>query len=174
MHRLDGRAVGLSGKDGDLIRARRTEEKNQKPDGNAAGVVEQINAEIISVLDKADYLPVIAPIGIGPDGETVTLSADQVAAHLAGALNAGKLIFIGDGPGLMEKDNLLTQLRGREARKLLRGDSLDERNRQKIEAALTALSKGVPRVHFVDGRVPHSIIGELFTTSGVGTMIRPD
>jgi len=172
IHRLGGRAVGLSGKDGELIRARRLERGADNSETSAAGVVDAVNPELLGVLERSGYLPVVAPIGIGPDGETVTLSADQVAAHLAVALGAGKLIFVADTPGLVEEGTThITSMKAREAQRLLDTSKIEAADLQRLRAGLHAVSGGVLRVQVVDGRVPHHVVGELFTSSGVGTMI---
>ena len=167
VQRLGGQAVGLSGKDGDLIRAKRATLSG----GSTAGTIERVDAGVVGVLDNANYLPVVAAIGVDHEGETVTLSADSVASELAISLNAGKLIYVADAPGIADDGKLITSLNENSAGELLKTGGLGDGSSRRLNAGLRAFTNHVRRVHFIDGRVPHSIIGELFTSSGVGTML---
>lgn len=167
VQRLGGQAVGLSGKDGDLIRAKRATLSG----GSTAGTIDRVDAGIVGVLDNANYLPIVAAIGVDNDGDTVTLSADSVAAELAISLNAGKLIFVANASGITEDASLITSLDNNSATEYLKTGVLEDETSRRLNAGLRALNNHVRRVHFIDGRVPHSIIGELFTSSGVGSML---
>jgi acetylglutamate kinase len=167
VQRLGGQAVGLSGKDGDLIRAKRATLSG----GSTAGTIERVDAGVVGVLDNANYLPIVAAIGVDNDGETVTLSADSVASELAISLNAGKLIFMANTPGITEEGTLMTSLDADSAAELLKTGALEDGTSRRLSAGLRAHSNHVRSVHFIDGRVPHSIVGELFTSLGVGTML---
>jgi acetylglutamate kinase len=165
-------AVGLSGVDGGLLIARRRE----SPDLGFVGEVIRVNAAVVSTLIERAFVPVIASIAMDEAGQPYNVNADAVAAELAVALGAEKLVFLNDVPGVLGgSGELLAELGAGEARSLLadggvvRGGMIP-----KLEAALRALDGGVGRVHLVDGRVPHAVVLELFTPEGVGTMISPD
>ena len=165
-------AVGLSGVDGGLLIARRRE----SPDLGFVGEVIRVNAAVVSTLIERAFVPVIASIAMDEAGQPYNVNADAVAAELAVALGAKKLVFLNDVPGVLGgSGELLAELGAGEARSLLadggvvRGGMIP-----KLEAALRALDGGVGRVHLVDGRVPHAVVLELFTPEGVGTMISPD
>jgi acetylglutamate kinase len=159
---LDGaHAIGISGKDGALLRARRL-------DGDA-GEVTSVNATVVEMLLRQSFVPVISPIALGDDGASYTIAAEAAAAAIAVSLGAPKLIFLADVAGIIEHDELLTDLTAADIER--RRSSLA----REIDGAaiLTALRGGVGRVHIIDGRTPHSLIAELFTDRGVGTLITP-
>lgn len=165
------KGVGLSGKDGGLIRARKFASTR---DLGRVGEVERVDTTLIEMLIEDGRIPVVSPVGLGDDGIAYNINADVVAAELASALKAEKLIFMSDVPGFLEDDKVVAemtadQLKGRIDRGAVTGGMLP-----KLSAALTALRRGVRQVHLVDGRVAHNLIAELFTDSGVGTLIRKD
>jgi acetylglutamate kinase len=169
-----GQAVGLSGKDATLIRARRR--AHRLPDGaevdiGLVGEVEAINVQPIRLLEEHGFIPVIAPIGVGPGGETYNVNADLVAGEVAAALDAEKLIHLTDVQGILVEGRLHSTLPGKEAERLMRAGVIDGGMLPKVESALRALEGGTGKVHIIDGRVPHAILLELFTREGIGTEI---
>ncbi|MHB8766800.1 MAG: acetylglutamate kinase [Deferrisomatales bacterium] len=175
-----GRAVGLSGKDGGLIRAKklfmqRRTEGHLPPeiiDIGAVGEVESIHPEVIEALDQRGFIPVIAPVGAGERGETYNINADLVAGKVAGALRAEKLILLTDVAGILDKDGvLISTIRSDEAPKLVETGVIRGGMIPKLQCALDALADGVEKVHIVDGRADHAVLLEIFTRGGVGTEI---
>ncbi len=181
IHLHGGRAVGLSGKDGGLIRAKKLFMKKKSKEAHlppeiidigAVGEVEAINPSVIETLDRGGFIPVIAPVGVGERGETYNINADLVAGKVAGALRAEKLMLLTDVEGILDADGkLLSTIRQGEApdlveRKVIRGGMIP-----KLQCALDALAEGVNKVHIVDGRVQHAVLLEIFTRGGVGTEI---
>jgi acetylglutamate kinase len=168
-----GRAVGLSGKDGSLIRARKR--LHRQADGSMAdlglvGEVEAVNPEPIRVLEDAGFIPVIAPVGVGTDGETYNINADLVAGDVAAALFAEKLIHLTDVQGIKDGDGKhVSTLTKREAERLIKNNVIDGGMLPKVESALRALSGGAQKAHIIDGRVPHAILLEVLTKEGIGT-----
>jgi acetylglutamate kinase len=170
-----GRAVGLSGKDGDLIRAQRR--RHRTPDGEEidlglVGEVEVVNPEPIRLLEDRGFIPVIAPVGVGKNGETYNINADLVAGDVAAALRAEKLIHLTDVPGIKDaQGKLVSHLSRAEARRFVGDGVIDGGMLPKVESSLRALQGGTVKAHIIDGRVPHAILLELFTREGVGTEI---
>jgi acetylglutamate kinase len=169
-----GRAVGLSGKDGALLRARKR--LHRTPDGTAdiglVGEVEAVNPEAIRLLEESGFIPVIAPIGVGVAGETYNINADLVAGDIAAALTAEKLIHLTDVQGIAGPDaTLISTLPREQAERLIQAGVIDGGMLPKVESALRALQAGVGKAHIIDGRVPHAILLELFTKEGIGTEI---
>ena len=173
LNREGGHAIGVSGKDGALLRARRAPAQTQGGrDAGLLGEVTQVNGGLLELLLKQDYVPVISPVGLGEDGQTYDLSADAVAAEIATVLGASKLLFLTDVPGVLdEAGELVSEVGAAALRTRLEAGSLPEPLTHKARAALRALQGGVERVHVVDGRTPHSVIAELFTDRGVGTLV---
>ncbi len=164
---LGGRAIGLSGTDGNMIRARISNEQL-----GFVGDVTTVDPMPVQALIEKEYIPIVAPLGQGPNGTCLNINADLVAAHLAGALNAEKLIFLSNVPGICRNDgSLISELAEREARQLISEGVIHGGMIPKVSACLDALM-AVPRVHIVDGREQHVLLRELFTDQGVGTMIR--
>jgi acetylglutamate kinase len=164
---LGGRAVGLSGTDGNMVCARVADERL-----GFVGEVESVDPTPVQTLIDQGYIPIVAPLGQGPGGTCLNINADLVAAHLAGALNAEKLIFLSDVVGICRTDgSLISELGEQEARQLIEDGVISGGMIPKVSACLDA-SSSVPRVHIVDGREPHILLRELFTDQGVGTMIR--
>jgi acetylglutamate kinase len=153
-------AVGLSGKDGGMIRARK--------DGSIVGV----NAELLEMMLGKKYVPVVSPFALGEDGEGHDVGADLVAAEIAVAIGAEKLIYLTDVPGVLENNELVTEMTAADAKSRMESGRIRGGMAIKVESALRALAGGVASVHVIDGRAPHGVIAELFTDSGVGTLIR--
>lgn len=170
-----GRAVGLSGKDGNLIRARRL--AHRTPDGGTVdiglvGEVEEVNPQAIRLLEENGFIPVIAPVGVGGDGETYNINADFVAGEVAAALVAEKLIHLTDVQGIQGEDGtLLSTLPRKEAEQLMRAGVIEGGMLPKVESSFKALEGGTAKCHIIDGRVPHAILLEVFTKEGIGTEI---
>ncbi|MBZ4659758.1 MAG: argB [Desulfacinum sp.] len=180
INRHGGRAIGLSGKDGQLIEARkmhlyRYQGDDQPPeiiDIGLVGEVRRINVEILKVLEQSRVIPVIAPVGVGPDGETYNINADLVAGSVASALNAEKLLLMTDVPGVLDgAGQLISSMTVAEAADLMQDETLKGGMIPKVQCAIDAVQAGVRKVAIVDGRIPHSVLLELFTDSGIGTEI---
>jgi len=181
LNRHGGRAVGLTGKDGDLIRARRMYIERKTPDLEVpeiidighVGEVESIDASVVNMLTQSDFIPVIAPIGIGADGHSYNINADLVAGKVAQVLGAEKLILLTNTRGLLDKQgNLLTGLTLEKVDALVADGTITGGMLPKISCALDAVKGGVNTAHIIDGRVPHAVLVELFTDEGIGTLIR--
>ncbi|MBK6687627.1 MAG: bifunctional glutamate N-acetyltransferase/amino-acid acetyltransferase ArgJ [Deltaproteobacteria bacterium] len=170
LNRTGSRAVGLSGKDGGLIRASKLMAER---DLGQVGRVDKVDVALIDMLEQDGYIPVISPVGLGEGGTAYNINADTVAAELAKALHAEKLIFMSDVSGLMEGDDVVSELTSDQLKNRLERGDIKGGMKPKLEAALLALAGGVGSVHLVDGRVQHNLIAELFTDRGVGTLIRP-
>ncbi len=181
INRHGGRAVGLTGKDGDLIRARkytltRDATENQPSeiiDLGHVGEVASIDTSVVDMLGRGDFIPVIAPIGVGDDGHSYNINADLVAGRVAEVLQAEKLILLTNTPGLLDKQGgLLTGLTAREVDELIADGTIHGGMLPKIRCAVQAVQSGVRAAHIIDGRVEHAVMVELFTDEGVGTLIR--
>jgi acetylglutamate kinase len=170
-----GRAVGLSGKDADLLRARKRLHRTadgREVDIGLVGEVEAVNAEPIRLLEERGFVPVIAPVGVGARGETYNINADLVAGEVAAALGAEKLIHLTDVQGIQGTDGrLISTLSRKEAERLMQAGVIEGGMLPKVESALRALEGGTAKAHIIDGRVPHAILLEMFTREGVGTEI---
>jgi acetylglutamate kinase len=168
-----GRAVGLSGKDGDLLRAHKRLHRmpsGEMVDIGLVGEVEHVNVEAIRLLEERGFIPVIAPVGVGERGETYNINADLVAGEVAAALGAEKLIHLTDVQGIKGTDGqLISTLSRKEAERLMQAGVIDGGMLPKVESSLRALEAGTAKAHIIDGRVPHAILLELFTREGVGT-----
>lgn len=167
-----GKAVGLSGKDGNLIEA---EKDLSQGDIGFVGKVKKINTEIIDMVVKQDYIPVITPVGIGEDGETYNINADTVAGEIAGKLNAEKLIMLTDVEGVYEnyneKESLISRINVKDAIDKIDNGTIKGGMIPKVRCCVNAIQKGVKTTHIIDGRMPHSILLEIFTDEGIGTMV---
>ncbi|HZA51667.1 MAG TPA: acetylglutamate kinase, partial [Myxococcaceae bacterium] len=172
LNREGNHAVGLSGKDGALLRARKLVDEGGRDLGQV-GEVTSVNKSFLEMLLAQEYVPVISPIGIGDDGQSYNLPADVVAAEIAIALSASKLIYLTDVPGVLDGEELMSELTAAALRQRLEAGTLHNGMTRKVKAILKALAAGVERVHIIDGRTPHSVIAELFTDRGVGTLITP-
>jgi acetylglutamate kinase len=178
INRHGGKAVGLTGQDGNFIRAKKLLMENKDVPGEfidigQVGDITCIDPSIIEFLDTGDFIPVIAPIGVGNDGETYNINADVVAGKLAEILGAEKLILLTNTPGVLDKSGtLLTGLTAKEIDGLFADGTLSGGMLPKISSALDAARSGVRSVHIIDGRVEHALLLEVLTDEGVGTMIR--
>ncbi|MBI3899704.1 MAG: acetylglutamate kinase [Gammaproteobacteria bacterium] len=177
-----GKAVGLTGKDGGLIRARKM--LLQRTAGESAagdlidiglvGEVAGIDPTLVALLDSAEFIPVIAPIGVGEDGATYNINADVVAGKLAITLKAEKFILLTNTTGVLDKEGkLLTGVTAKQVKAYINDGTIHGGMLPKVNYALDAVSSGVRSAHIIDGRVPHAVLLELLTDSGVGTLIRP-
>lgn len=181
IHQHGGNAVGLTGKDGKLIRARKLTITQKSPelevpeiiDLGHVGEVTSINTSIVDMMMLGDFIPVIAPIGVGEDGQSYNINADMVAGKIAEVLGAEKLMLLTNTGGLLDKDdNLLTGLDTEQVDQLIDDGTIHGGMLPKIRCALEAVKHGVNTAHIIDGRVEHAVLLELFTDEGVGTLIR--
>ncbi|TNF33965.1 MAG: acetylglutamate kinase [Gammaproteobacteria bacterium] len=175
-----GQAIGLTGKDGNLIRARKLTVERFSPEMKApeiidighVGEVESINTSVIDMLVRSDFIPVIAPIGVDANGQSYNINADLVAGKIAEALKAEKLILLTNVAGLMDKEgNVLTGLTTERVQALIADGTIHGGMLPKIRCALDAVVGGAQTAHIIDGRVPHAALLEIFTDAGVGTLI---
>jgi acetylglutamate kinase len=175
-----GKAVGLSGKDGGLIHAKkkifgksRKKGSGENIDIGLVGEVSKVDPLILKSLEKDGCIPVISPIGVGKSGETFNINADHVAANIAGALKAEKLIILTDVAGIMDKKNkIISTLTKKEITGLINKKVIKEGMLPKVQACLDALDQGVSKTHIIDGRIPHCLLLEIFTKKGIGTEIK--
>ena len=173
-----GRAVGLSGTDGPLIRARKMmmpgkDNPKQMIDIGRVGEVESIDPEVVQLLTAQNFVPVIAPVGVGKDGESYNINADLVAGKLAEILKAEKLVVLTNTPGVLDKNgNLLTGLTAKQIDELFADGTISGGMLPKIGSALEAVKNGVNSCHIIDGRVEHAVLLEVLTSDGVGTLIK--
>jgi len=178
INRHGGKAVGLTGKDGDFIRARKLrvqhkENKDELIDIGQVGEVVGIDPELVSFLETKDFIPVVAPIGVGEDGEAYNINADLVAGKLAETLHAEKLILLTNTAGVLDKEGqLLTGLTAKRVDELIDNGTISGGMIPKISMALEAVKNGVKSSHIIDGRVEHALLLEIFTDEGVGTLIK--
>jgi len=175
-----GRAIGLTGKDGPLIHARKLVLKQRGLAGSDSasvdlgqvGEVSGINRPVLDYLTRGDFIPVIAPIGVGPDGASYNINADLVAGKIAEVMQAEKLIVLTNIRGLLNKQGeLLSGLGASEVAALMADGTISGGMLPKMDAVLDAVQAGVPRAHIIDGRIEHAVLLELFTDSGIGTLI---
>jgi acetylglutamate kinase len=175
-----GRAVGISGKDGNLVVAKKLERMKMDPktlqsrpvDLGFVGEPEKVNGEVLRTIINSDLIPVVAPIGVGSKGETYNINADTVAGAVAGAMSAARLILLTDVEGVLDREGkLIPQLNVAEARALIADGTISGGMIPKIETAIEAVEAGVSAAVILDGRIPHVLLLELFTEHGAGTMI---
>jgi acetylglutamate kinase len=168
-----GRAIGLSGKDAGLIEARKRVAGPGKPDLGFVGEITHVGSEVLEMFFEKAYLPVVSPVGMGADGESFNINADVAAAEIAVAARAKKLIFLTDVPGILDENGQrISELRAADLEgRLSEGKTVKGGMQVKAQAILRALEGGVEAVHVVDGREPHSVVVELFTDKGVGTLV---
>jgi acetylglutamate kinase len=180
INRNGGKAIGVTGKDGQLIRARKLSVSRDRPDLQApeiidighVGEVEQIDIEVLDMIQGSNFIPVIAPIGVGRDGSSYNINADLVAGKLAEVLRAEKLMLLTNVAGLLDKGgDILTGLSTRQVDGLIADGTVKGGMLPKIRCALDAVKAGVASAHIIDGRVPHAVLLEVFTDEGVGTLI---
>lgn len=178
INRHGGRAVGLTGKDGWMIRARRMRLKSSEKEGEwldigQVGEVAAIDPALVNLLDSRDFIPVIAPIGVGEDGMAYNINADLVAGKLAETLRAEKLILMTNSAGVLDaQGQLLPELDAVEAARLIDEGIISGGMLPKVNCALAAVNNGVKSSHIIDGRVEHALLLEILTSEGVGTLIR--
>jgi len=171
LNTLGGRAIGLSGKDGRLLIAHKLAPEPGKPDLGFVGEIEAVNSDVIDMVLDRGYIPVISPVGMGKDGVSYNINADVAAAEIAVATGASRLIFLTDVAGILDRDGkLITSLKGADLESGL-GGAIRGGMHVKAQAVMSALAGGVQAVHVVDGRAPYSIVAELFTDRGVGTLV---
>jgi len=173
INRQGGKAIGLSGKDGNLLVARKA-----MPGGadlGQVGEIIEINTEVIYTLVREGYIPVICSVAVGKDGESYNVNADHAAGKLASALEASKLIVLTDVPGVYrdfnDKSSLISILSSDEAEELIRSGKIDKGMIPKVEACILALRGGVEKAHIINGTIPHALLMEIFTDKGIGTMV---
>ena len=180
MNQHGGKAVGLTGKDGSLIAARKIdsalrslpEQPTEIIDIGMVGEVESINIEVVKTLEAERFIPVIAPVGVGKNGETYNINADTVAGEMAIALQAEKLILMTDVEGIKDKNGgLIPTMTNKEAKRFSENKTIKEGMLPKVNSCLQAISNGVNKVHIIDGRVEHAVLLEVFTSEGIGTQI---
>lgn len=178
-----GKAVGLSGKDGNMIIARKLHRTQKDPDSNIerildlgfVGEPETINTDVLETIIDSDIIPVIAPIGAGTAGETYNINADTVAGAIAGELQSKRLFLLTDVAGVLDKaGNLMARLSRDEARRLIKDETISGGMIPKIQTCIEAIEAGVEAVVILDGRTPHALLLELFTDQGAGTLISQD
>lgn len=175
-----GKAAGLSGKDGGLLKAKKKLLKKHAETGvdevidiGFVGEVTRVDPQILISLEKDGFIPVISPVGVGTKGETLNINADYVAASIASALKAEKLILLTDVPGIMDKNNkIISTLTKKNIKKYIRDGTITGGMLPKVQACLKAIEGGVSKTHIIDGRVPHCLLLEIFTKEGIGTEIQ--
>ncbi|KQT14391.1 acetylglutamate kinase [Ramlibacter sp. Leaf400] len=178
IHKAGGKAVGLTGRDGGLIRARKlkmvdTKDPNKEHDVGQVGDIVEIDPGVVRALLEDHFIPVVSPIGFGDENESYNINADVVASKLATVLRAEKLVLLTNTPGVLDKSGeLLTDLSAREIDDLFADGTISGGMLPKISGALEAARSGVNSVHIIDGRVPHSMLLEILTDQAYGTMIR--
>ncbi len=183
INQAGGFAVGLSGKDGQLIRARKLRRTQRDPDSNIERMLDlgfvgepaEINPHVLNFFEQSDIIPVIAPTGVGASGETYNINADTAAGAIAGAAGASRLLFLTDVAGVLDKQgNLIPDMTAAQARRLIADGTIKGGMIPKVETCLEAVDRGVEAAVILDGRVPHAMLLELFTPHGAGTLIRRD
>lgn len=176
IQRFGGKAVGLTGKDGGLIRAQkriaRSRATGEPIDLGLVGDVVDVRPEVLRCLEADGFVPVIAPIGAGLEGEAYNINGDTAASAVASAVSAEKLILLTDVPGVLDgAGERISTMTAQEAESAVRSGAITGGMIPKVECGLDALRNGVRKVHILDGRVPHSVLLEIFTTAGIGTEI---
>ncbi len=176
-----GRAVGITGKDGGLLKARKLsaqtvdEDTEESVDIGQVGEITEVNVDVLETLTESQFIPVIAPIGVGEDGESYNINADIVAGKVAEAMSASKLVLLTNTPGILDAEQkTLSGLSKTDVESLISNGIINEGMLPKVDCALSAVSSGVSSVQIIDGRVPHALLLEIFTDSGVGTQILAD
>ncbi len=179
LNQKGGKAIGISGIDGNLIECEKYKfnENGVEEDLGFVGKITRIDSKVINTLARDEYIPVVAPIGIGNSGESYNINADTVAGEIAAALNAEKLILLTDVEGVktsIGSNNIFPSLTSHEVHDLINTKAINGGMIPKVLGCLDALAKGVKRAHIIDGRIPHCILLEIFTNKGIGTMIMND
>jgi acetylglutamate kinase len=176
LNQKGGKAIGLSGIDGNLIECEqyKTVIDNKETDLGYVGKITNINSKVLELISKDEYIPVVAPIGIGADGKSYNINADTVAGEIAAALKAEKLMLLTDVEGVKiskDSDEILSALTIQDVKNLIENNVVNGGMIPKVLGCIDALEKGVGRTHIIDGRIPHCILLEIFTYKGIGTMI---
>lgn len=175
-----GTAIGICGKDGNLINARKIRRTRKDPDSNIEKILDlgfvgepvKVNPEILVAFEESDLIPVIAPIGVGENGETYNINADTAAGAIASALAASKLLMLSDIPGVLDNDGkLISEMDVNTARKLIKDGAITGGMIPKLETCIMAVERNTEAAHILDGRIPHVLLLEIFTEHGTGTMI---
>ncbi len=183
INEVGGNAVGLSGKDGGLIRAEKLRRTKRVTDSNIEKILDlgfvgeptRVNPHVLETFEESDIIPVIAPIGVGAKGETYNINADTAAGAIAVAAQATRLLLLTDVPGVMDKSgNVLKELSAGEVKRLIADGTIHGGMIPKVETCLEAVENDVGAAVIIDGTVPHALLLEIFTDAGVGTLIRPD
>ena len=181
INKAGGVAVGLSGKDGNLIKASKIQRSKKDPDSNIekildlgfVGEPDEINIQVLEVFKESDMIPVIAPIGFGPNGETFNINADAAAGAIASAMGARRFLLLTDVAGVLDASGkLIENIYSKEAAKLIKDGTITGGMIPKVTTCLKAVDEGVNAAVIMDGRVPHAILLELFTNQGIGTLIQ--
>ncbi len=175
-----GTAIGISGKDGHLIRAQKLKRTKSDPDSNIEQILDlgfvgepvSVDPEALEVFEESDVIPVIAPIGVGDNGETYNINADSAAGAIAAAVDATKLVMLTDVPGILDSDGgLISAITSQEAERMIRKKIITGGMIPKVQTCLKAVEDGTDAAHILDGRIPHVLLLEIFTEHGTGTMI---
>lgn len=173
---LGGKAIGLSGKDGNLIEAKKKDAVNGV-DLGFVGEITKINCKVLDLLAKDEYIPVVAPIGVGTDGQTYNINADTVAGEIAASLQAEKLIFLTDIDGVRkipeDPNSIISMLSVAEIHQLINSGVISGGMIPKVQGCIKGIEKGVKGTHIVNGTIPHPLLLEIFTDTGIGTMVTP-
>ncbi len=181
INQAGGTAIGISGKDGELLRAEKLQRTKKDPDSNIERVLDlgfvgeptEVKADVIRNITASGMIPVIAPIGMGPNGETYNINADTAAGAIASALQAHKLMMLTDVAGILTKEKeLISEINAQEIAELLADGTITGGMIPKVETCVNALRSGVTAAHILDGRIPHVLLIEVFTSGGASTMIR--
>ena len=181
INKAGGFAVGMSGKDGNLIKARKLRRSKKDPGSNIEKILDlgfvgepsEINPHILDTFEESDIIPVIAPIGVGPNGETFNINADTAAGAIAGAAGATRLLMLTDVAGVLDDTGrLIKEMTVERAKTLMQSGTISDGMIPKVETCLEAVEQGVEAAVIVDGRVPHAVLLELFTPHGAGTLIK--
>ena len=174
LNRQGAKAVGLSGKDANLIVAYKMD--SPKGDLGYVGEVARVNPEILNLLSEHGYVPVVSSVAIGPEGESYNVNADHVAGHIAASVGAAKLVMLTDVEGLYaaypDKASLISEMDVARAEAMIASGAAERGMIPKLEACIAAVEGGVERAHLIDGRLPHALLIEIFTDAGIGTMVR--
>ena len=176
LNKQGAKAVGLSGKDANLLIAY----KMESPEGDLGfvGEIAQVNTDLLNLLVEQGYIPVVSSVAIGPDGESYNVNADHAAGHIAAAVGASKLVMLTDVEGLYanypDKASLISVMDVAQAEAMIESGAAERGMIPKLEACIAAVEGGVPRAHLIDGRQPHALLIEIFTDTGIGTMVKPE
>ena len=183
IEKAGGHAIGISGKDGGFVKAAKLRRTERDPDSNIERIIDlgyvgepkTVNRSVVDMISSAGMIPVIAPIGVGDDGHTYNINADTMAGAVASALRAARLFLLTDVAGVLDKQgDLLTDLAPRAIRELVRDGTISGGMIPKLETCVKAVQEGVDAAVILDGRIPHAMLLEIFTSKGAGTLVRDD